>query len=175
MRRRIIMAVLILVCFLLQSTVFQWLSIGSITPNLLLILTVSFGLMRGKSSGLWTGFFCGILIDLFYGQLIGFYALIYMMAGYFTGFCYKIFYDEDIKVPMVLVAASDLIYNILIYGALFLLRGRLDFLYYLRRIIIPEILYTVLLTLLLYRLFFRINQRLQEKEIKERESIWLRK
>ncbi|EGG81954.1 hypothetical protein HMPREF0992_02053 [Lachnospiraceae bacterium 6_1_63FAA] len=64
-KRRIVEAVIILLCFILQGTVFQALSIGSITPNLLLIITVAFGFMQGKLSGLWIGFFCGILQDVF--------------------------------------------------------------------------------------------------------------
>ena len=78
MRRKLILAVLILLAFVLQGTVFQTLSIASIVPNLLLILTVSFGFMRGKKEGMFVGFFCGLLIDIFYGSMIGFYALIYM-------------------------------------------------------------------------------------------------
>lgn len=49
----------------LTGTVFQTLSIASIVPNLLLILTVSFGFMRGKKEGMFVGFFCGLLIDIF--------------------------------------------------------------------------------------------------------------
>ena len=48
MRRKPTMAILILVSIILQSTVCQMISIASIKPNLLIILTVSFGLMRGK-------------------------------------------------------------------------------------------------------------------------------
>ena len=55
-KRRVAEAVIILLCFILQGTVFQTLSIGSITPNLLLIITVSLGFMQGKLSGLWIGF-----------------------------------------------------------------------------------------------------------------------
>lgn len=65
MRRKLILAVLILLAFVLQGTVFQTLSIASIVPNLLLILTVSFGFMRGKKEGMFVGFFCGLLIDIF--------------------------------------------------------------------------------------------------------------
>ena len=36
-------------------------------------------------------------------------------------------------------------------------------------------IYTVLMTVLLYRLLFNINKRLTELEMKERDSIWLRK
>lgn len=65
MRRKLILAVLILLAFVLQGTVFQTLSIASIVPNLLLILTVSFGFMRGKKEGMFVGFFCGLLIEYF--------------------------------------------------------------------------------------------------------------
>ena len=84
MKSKIVLFFTIIVCFLMQSTVLHLISIGSITPNLLLILCVSMGLMRGRKSGLWTGFFCGLLVDLFYGSVFGFYALIYMYAGFLS-------------------------------------------------------------------------------------------
>ena len=68
MRRKITLAFLILAAFLLQTTVFQYFQIASVTPNLLLILTSAFGLMRGKKEGLMVGFFSGLMIDLFYGM-----------------------------------------------------------------------------------------------------------
>ena len=137
MRRKLILAVLILLAFVLQGTVFQTLSIASIVPNLLLILTVSFGFMRGKKEGMFVGFFCGLLIDIFYGSMIGFYALIYMYIGFGNGFLYKL---------------------------QFMLRGRLDFFSYLQHIILPEMVYTVLLTAVLYRPLYRLNRWLTENE-----------
>ncbi|HIV11720.1 MAG: rod shape-determining protein MreD [Clostridiales bacterium] len=166
MRRKITLAVLILAVFILQGTIFQTLSIASISPNLLLILTVSFGFMRGKQEGLFVGFFCGLLIDIFYGyeNVVGFYALLYMYIGFFNGFLYKVFYDEDIKVPMLLVGVSDLAYGLVVYGIQFLLRGRLDVFVYLYRIIIPEMVYTVLITVIFYRILFWLNRKLTETE-----------
>ena len=55
-RRKLFYILAILVCFILQTTVFQGLAIGSIVPNLLLIATISFGFMQGKVTGIWTGF-----------------------------------------------------------------------------------------------------------------------
>ena len=166
MRRKITLAVLILAVFILQGTIFQTLSIASISPNLLLILTVSFGFMRGKQEGLFVGFFCGLLIDIFYGyeNVVGFYALLYMYIGFFNGFLYKVFYDEDIKVPMLLVGVSDLAYGLVVYGIQFLLRGRLDVFVYLYRIIVPEMVYTVLITVIFYRILFWLNRKLTETE-----------
>ena len=164
MRRKAIEALLIIICFILQCTVFQALSLAGIVPNLLLILTVSFGFMRGKKEGRFVGFFCGLVIDIFYGNMIGFYALIYMYIGFGNGFLYKIFFDEDVKVPMVLVAVSDIAYGVIVYGLQFMLRGRLDFFSYLQHIILPEMVYTVLLTAVLYRPLYRLNRWLTENE-----------
>lgn len=175
MKSKLVLAFTILLSFLLQCTVLHMFSIGSITPNLLLILCVSMGLMRGKKSGLWVGFFSGLLIDLFYGSLFGFYALIYMYVGYFSGYACRIYYDDDVKVPMFLVAGMDFFYNIAVYALQFLLRGRLGFGTYFTRIIIPEIFYTTFLTLIVYRIFYHINYRFMNITRKESESIWVLK
>ena len=103
------------------------------------------GLMRGRKSGLWTGFFCGLLVDLFYGSVFGFYALIYMYVGFLSGYAFRIYYDDDIKVPMLLTAIMDFLYNLAVYALQFLLRGRLGLGVYFTRIIVPEIFYTVFL------------------------------
>jgi len=49
----------------LQSALFPYISVAGATPNLMLILTVSFGLMRGRKEGMLVGFFCGFLYDLY--------------------------------------------------------------------------------------------------------------
>ena len=42
------------------------------------------------------GFLSGLLIDIMFSDLIGFYTLIYTVLGYANGFFRKIFYDDDI-------------------------------------------------------------------------------
>ena len=116
MKNKIVLFITIVVCFLLQCTVMDYISIGSITPNLPLILCVSMGLMRGRKAGLWTGFFSGLFIDLFYGSLFGFYALIYMYVGFVSGYAFRSFYDDDLKVPLFLVAGTDLLYNLAVFS-----------------------------------------------------------
>ena len=166
MRRKFTMAVLILVSIILQSTVCQMISIASIKPNLLIILTVSFGLMRGRKEGMMTGFFCGLLTDIFFESIIGFNALIYLWVGYFSGYFYRIFYDDDIKTPLFLISISDLAYGVIKYGFMFLLRGRIHFFYYLGRVIIPEVIYTLLLTIICYRMLYAINKKLSSTDLK---------
>lgn len=166
MKRAIITAILILICFLLQCTVFCSLAFGGIVPNLLIVLTASFGFMRGEKSGLVIGFFCGLLVDIFFASVIGYYALLYMYIGYMNGKFSAIFYPQDIKLPVILILCSDFFYGIVCYVILFLLRGRFDFVYYLRHVILPEIVYTIVVTLLLYPLVLWINSRLERGELR---------
>ena len=48
MRRKIVLFIIIAICFLLQTTVFRALTFANIGPNLLIIVVSSFGLMRGS-------------------------------------------------------------------------------------------------------------------------------
>lgn len=164
MRRAVVSFLLIVSCFVLQSTVFKAISFGGIIPNLMIVLTASFGFMRGEKSGLWFGFFCGLLTDVFFGSVIGLYAMIYMYIGYANGKFNRIFYPEDIKLPLVLILVSDLSYGILCYVLLFLMRGRFHFQYYLIHIMIPEMVYTIVVTLLLYPFVLWINKKLEDRE-----------
>ena len=99
---------LIIGSFVLQTTLFQALSFGGIVPNLMIVLTASYGFMRGKKAGLLTGFFSGLLCDIFFGSVIGLNALIYMYIGYLNGQFHHIFYPDDIKLPLISIFVSDL-------------------------------------------------------------------
>lgn len=164
MKRKIVTICIILACFLLDSMVFQKLSFASITPNLMIIVTSSFGFMRGKREGMFVGFLSGLLIDIMFHDLIGFYALIYTVLGYANGYFKKIFYDEDIKLPLILIAASDFIYGHIVCIAMFVMRSKFNYFYYLGKIIIPELIYTILVTLILYQIILRINKKLEVEE-----------
>lgn len=161
MRRKVTVFIIITICYLLQTTLFQTLSFASISPNLMIIIASSFGFMRGKKEGLFIGFFCGLLLDIFSGSILGFYALLYMYIGYFNGYFRKMFYPEDIKLPMLLIAGSDVGCNLFIYFFLFLFRNRYDFQYYLMHLILPELVYTMVITIFLYIVILNINQQLE--------------
>ena len=169
MKRCITIGIIIVICFLLQCTVFHYIELAGVVPNLLLIVTMSFGLMRGRREGLLVGFFSGLLIDIFFGSVLGPYAFIYMTLGYGNGFFHRIYYVEDVLLPMIMISLNDFIYNIIIYVVFFLMRNRLDFLGYLKDVMLPEMIYTILITLFFYKILVRINLRL--KRVKEADQL----
>ena len=76
----------------------------------------------------------------------------------------KIYFDEDIKLPLFLISVSEFLYGIIIYLLMFMLRSDFNFLYYLNRIIVPELIYTIVITLGLYPLILFINHKLEAEE-----------
>lgn len=130
----------------------------------MIIVTSSFGFMRGKKEGMMVGFLSGLLIDIMFSDLIGFYTLIYTVLGYANGFFRKIFYDDDIKLPLILIATSDFLYGNIVCIFMFIMRSRFNYFYYLKSIIFPELIYTILVTLVFYQLILQINKKLESEE-----------
>lgn len=172
MRNNIILIITAWVTFFIQCTLVQYISVASIVPNLLIIFCVSIGLMRGSRCAMIIGFFIGLLADIFYGPVIGIYSVAYMCVGYFSGFASDVCYENDLKVPVLLSAIFDLGYNFVVYILLFLLRGRMGLLLYVRRIIIPEMVYTIILSIIIYPIYYTIHKKLMDPVKKESESIW---
>lgn len=167
MKKVITTIILIIISFILQCTVFRALAIQSIVPNILIILTACIGFMQGERYGVFTGFFCGLLLDIFFFEVIGFYALLYMYIGYMNGLFHNIFYPDDIKLPLIMVTVSDLLYSVVVYVLLFLLRSRFHFGYYFLNIMIPELVYTIFVAVIFYPLLLLITRLFRRGERKE--------
>ena len=162
LKRILIHLGLLIAAFIIQNSVFPLIPFLSATPNLLLILTFSFGFMEGQRSGMVYGLLAGILLDLFYSGPFGFYTLFYIYVGYVNGICTKYYYEDYITLPLILSILNELAYNMYIYVFRFLIRGRLDLFYYFRELMIPEIIFTAVTTLLIYRLLLVIYRCLKE-------------
>lgn len=125
---------------------------------------ILFWIYERKKEGLWVGFFCGLLEDIFYGRLLGMHAMIYMYIGYANGYFNHIFYEDDIKLPIFLIAVSELVYGLGTYVIMFMMRSRFAFAYYMIRIIFPELLYTIVVTLVFYRVIYAVNRKMEDEE-----------
>lgn len=164
MKRIAINILLMILAFTIQNCIFPLLPFLSAAPNLLLILTFSFGFIHGREAGMYYGLFAGILLDLFYSGPFGFYTLLFVWIGYANGICTQYYYDDYITLPLILSLINELAYNLYIYVFRFLIRNRLDFLHYAKQIIIPETIFTVVTTLLIYRFFLFTSRQLEEME-----------
>ena len=152
MGRKIFAVLLVIISFLLQSTLFSQFTIGGVCPNLLMIAVSALGFKEGKRTGIYAGFFSGILLDISIGSFYGLNALLYMYMGYLCGYLKKYVYTKDLKMPIFFIVSSDLVYSIFFYLIAFLLNGKFHFLFYLKSIMIPEAIYTALMACIIYPL-----------------------
>ncbi len=164
MRKGIVTLVSVLVCFLLQTSVFELIKLAGTTPNILIILVSSTAVMRGQKEGMVTGFFSGLLLDIFYSRYLGGFAFLYMLFGFIDGFFNRIYYTDDNVLPLLLIGGNDLVYGLIMYLQGGLLHGHLHFFQYLRSIILPEIVYTVAIGFLLYRVLLKVHEWLMKYE-----------
>ena len=129
--------------FLIQTSVFPLIPFLAASPNLLLILTFSFGFL------------------LFYSGPFGFYSLVFVLIGYLNGFFSRFYYEEYITLPMFMCVFNLMIYHIYTYVFRFLIRLKLNLLYYGLHVVLPSIVFSLLVTLVLYRFFFSAHERIE--------------
>lgn len=163
---RIVLLVFIIIisCFILQTSILPVILSSDITPNLMIIVTASYGFMFGDRKGMCIGLVCGLLSDIYFGPLIGFEAGVYAVIGYFSGKFQKILYVEDLAFPLSLIAVCDFVYGILTFVFLFAMRNRLFMRAFLLQRMLPEMVYTLLAALPLYPLLrFLYNRYMRKK------------
>lgn len=163
MKRKIGELILVIFFYLLQVTLGRAISIASITPNFLIILPVLFGFLHGKNEGMFLGFFAGIMYDLYYTNLFGFSALIFIYIGYFAGVFYQKYEENEALIPLALLLLGDFIYGFVSYIGNFLLHNRLDVMFFISRFILPEVVYTLLVTVIIYKPIVFLNLKLDSK------------
>lgn len=163
-RRFIFNFIFVLLSFILQTTVFRVIDFGGVVPNLLIIFTGSTAFIKGDRPGLIVGFFCGLLVDIFFGTYIGFFAMIYMYLGFIVGKLHDIFFSQNIAIPIVIITIADFLFGFICYVLMFLFRTKFDIGYYMMNIIIPEMVYTALVAIFYYPLILRINMSIDERE-----------
>lgn len=172
MKKTIFSIITVLILFLLQTSVFNHISLGGVVPNLMLLVICIYGFMRGETAGLITGFFCGLINDVFFMSNIGYFTFLYMYLGYFNGKLHEYYYSDDYVIPVTSFVFTDFVASLANYVFLFLLRGRFNFTYYLLNIILAELVYTLGTGILLYPLLRIIETKIINKKIiKEPEDV----
>ena len=163
MVRKILIAASIIMCALLQCSVFSMMSVLTVTPNLLLAISISFAIMCGSLTGMTTGFAAGLALDVLSGGVYGFYALIFMTLGYLAGFLNKIYNREDIKFPLFVIAVCDIFYGFIMYLILHFFRGDFQIQYYFLTVMLPELVFTVLVMIVLFPVILRLDQSISKR------------
>ena len=164
MRRVLWTAAILALNLIFQSYVMPFFKIRGIIPNTALVIIISFSLLRGSFEGCLTGFGAGLLQDIFFGNSLGYYALLGTLTGYLCGKFNHGFFRENYATPVILSAVAAIVYETAVYITGFLFAGNLHYLHFLLNLILPEAVYTAIVTFVIYRILFSINDHIENKD-----------
>ncbi|MEW6182407.1 MAG: rod shape-determining protein MreD [Bacillota bacterium] len=148
--RVILMLCLIAVAILLEQTVLNFLRVAGVKPDLLLLLVVFNGFLKGPREGAFWGFIAGILEDLAFGYYIGLHALSKLAAGYVAGLGEYV-YKENSIVAAAMVWGTSLVSGCVMYVLLLTLGIALAPGEVFLRVVLPAAVYNGLVSLLFYQ------------------------
>ncbi|NMA65547.1 MAG: rod shape-determining protein MreD [Clostridiaceae bacterium] len=152
MKYRITAAVLlILVAVFLQSSVFEYIEIISVRPNIFIVMTVIIALLRGTFESAVMGLFLGLTMDILMGRTLGWYALLMFLVSIPISSVNEKLYREKFLVLFSFTFLSTLVIETMFYLIIFLFRDYSAFYYIFVRVILPESLYNSILILPLFR------------------------
>ncbi len=99
----------------LQSTLFGYIAIQGVKPDLCTIILVFIALRTGSMVGQISGFTAGIVQDVLSLTPLGFFALIRTMIGYFYGFIQGSMFARSLFIPIVFVFTATLLKGLMIW------------------------------------------------------------
>lgn len=98
----------------LQTTVLDVLTIKGIKPDLILVIVVYLGLVKGSDIGCTSGFFFGLLEDVYSGMYLGSNALTKTTLGFFCGVIGKRLYTQSLFSQILCVGFATVVDVILL-------------------------------------------------------------
>ena len=155
-------SICILFFLLLQSTLLQYIRIYNVIPNLLVVFIILTALIRGNVEGGVVGFFAGLVLDMMFGKLLGFYALLGMYLGIAVGSVNRRLYRENLVVVVFFTFVASVLYETAVYFLNTFMSGNMSLIFPMTGIILPEALYNSVAAVFLYALVIRMDRRFEE-------------
>jgi rod shape-determining protein MreD len=140
-----LVAAIVFVAALLQVTLFASLDLAGGTADVLLLSLLSIALLRGSVVGAVAGFGAGMLVDVMTLDTLGVSALLYALAGYWTGRYGETTGRDRAHAPLLAVLVFTIAIAVVGYGLHFLLGDDVSA----RRALFDTLLPTLALNLLL--------------------------
>lgn len=166
--KELILAVIVSLGLVLQSSLLPFLEVKGIKPDLLLVMLVGMGFTGGNPLGILVGLATGLLVDVLYGQTLGLHALQYMLIGFGAGLFYNKVTYAKLLYPMMLTIGACLIKNILLYFYLFFTQTDAGAGAFLSQVVFPEMGYSLVLAYPVYFLMkWLFGKKVMDRRIRE--------
>ncbi|MEW6448553.1 MAG: rod shape-determining protein MreD [Bacillota bacterium] len=153
--RTFALLLLIGTALLLEQTVLNYLRVAGVKPDLVLLLVIFNGILKGSREGAFWGFIAGLMEDFACGHYIGLNALGKLVGGYFSGLAEFRVYKDSAVTAAAVVWATSLVAGGVVYVMLLTLGIIVAPSDAFLRVLLPVAVYNALLSPLFYRSFHR--------------------
>ncbi|MBR6156098.1 MAG: rod shape-determining protein MreD [Lachnospiraceae bacterium] len=170
-KEKITAAFFVCLCFLLQSSVFPLFSLQRAVPDMILLSVCIYGWLRGEHSAMFCGFFGGLFIDIFFMDVLGVNALIYVLAGFLCGQLHRFFDEHEHRIPLIMIVVADLAVLLLRFLLFDVLYGNFHLGQYFISRCLPEIVMTFLAGIVLYLVMHWVEMHIVLYERKKKDLI----
>ncbi|OGO76644.1 MAG: rod shape-determining protein MreD [Clostridiales bacterium GWB2_37_7] len=161
--KTLVVSVLVLLNLVLETTLFQFLRIGGIKPDFVIMLIVSYAILEGGAFSAGIGLTSGLLIDILFGRILGVNAFSYMITGYILGQAHENVFKDSILPPALFNFAAVIVYQhiyfLIIYLTGNLMNEGISYTYILFRIILPQGIYNAVFGAIIYRFLLHLNEK----------------
>jgi rod shape-determining protein MreD len=151
---------------LIQSTVMPHLTLWGVKPDLMLLVVISWSLLRGSREGIVWGFIGGLCLDLFSGAPLGLSALALLIVSFFSGLGEATVFRTHIILPLATVFFASFIYDLVFLLALRTLGWSVAWLDSFIRFVLPVSLLNVLLIPLVYPAMRWLHRKTGREEMR---------
>lgn len=141
---------LILIPLAIQTAFFPHLPLFGVIPNLLLILTVCYGLLQGVYRGFYFGLLSGFCLDLAGSGILGINIIALGALGLGAGYLERVIFKGYLLVPICTVQVGTLLAELFSYLILLAFGWRIKFLSFLGATLLPLCLYHLILSAPVY-------------------------
>lgn len=142
---KLILYLLLLLSFIIQSTLLQFIQIYGVIINLSLVVLVVISLQTNELYGGTLGLMLGILCDIFYSPYFGINTVIFMSIGYLLGNISENVYKFDFLTNLYFTIISTFFFHSMYYLINFFLKLQANSIVFMFKTIIIEVVLNVLI------------------------------
>ena len=158
------LAAFIVALYVLQTSFFPLIAYHGISPDFMLLVTVSYAFLRGMEKGTMMGFATGLMTDLATGTFFGIHAFTYLLLGNICGRFANRVYKEQFFLP-VFASLGATAFNYFILALLMVLLGyRFNPISNVQMTLLPMLIYQLAFAYPVHYLTYQLDKKLSTKQ-----------
>ena len=149
----------------LQTTLSPFVKISGVHPDLVLVLVISWVILRGLEEGLFWAAIGGLSLDIFSGAPFGVFTLSMVVVALVTSLFHGRVFGSSIILPLSLTFPLSLLFNGLVLLLLMLLGRPMDWSAAFFNILLPVAIFNTMVMVLVFPLLYLLNRVLTPKQL----------